>query len=206
MNIKRLLNISIFCLPAVSTFCQEPSGAAGVINEIKASNKYIYAESTAAEWREASDNATDILRMILEDCIAEYGSDADVDEIMEGKKVIRARRSDLYRAFIYVEKPATGDSPILQESGSDDPNMLEVHTFSQIKPYISSLEEGGRIADYGKYSTLPEGDCYLFVYNREGEVVAIIRRDGTDQTNLRTEEKDDVSSYKGCGAIWFRIK
>lgn len=229
---KLILCLLVVFLPAAA-FCQNTLGAAGIINGIKMSDGYIYAEATSAEWREASDNATDILRIKVEDWLSDNGSEADVEGIMEGKKVIRARRSELYRAFIYVQKPDmpakqhivsakqqdradTSETVTAAETSAepvgdghlttDERKMLEVLLFSQIEPFISSLRGKNVIRDYGKYSTLPEGNCYLFVYDRAGEVVAAIRKEGASQTNLKTGETDDVSSYKGCGAIWFRMK
>ena len=103
--------------------------------------------------------------------------------------------------------PVSEEVPVSNNSlTSDEQVMLEVRSFTQIEPFISGLRVKNVIRDFGKYATLPEGSCYLFVYNREGNVVAAIRKEGTDQTNLETGEKDDVSSYKGCGAIWFRMK
>lgn len=223
MNIRRLLDtgILILLLPVANAFGQNTLGAAGIINGIKMSDDFLYAEFTSSEWREASDNATDILRMMVEDWLSENASEADVDSIMDTKKVIRARRSALYRAFIYVEKPETVKTSTEEDSvasdleeisvssnslTSEEQIMLGVRSFTQIEPYISGLRVKNVIRDFGKYATLPEGNCYLFVYDRAGNVVAAIRKEGTDQTNLETGEKDDVSSYKGCGAIWFRMK
>lgn len=208
-------------MPFANALGQNTLGAAGIINGIKLSDDFLYAEFTSSEWREASDNATDILRMMVEDWLTENGSEADVDSIMDTKKVIRARRSALYRAFIYVEKPETVKTSTEEDSvasdleeisvssnslTSEEQIMLGVRSFTQIEPYISGLRVKNVIRDFGKYATLPEGNCYLFVYDRAGNVVAAIRKEGTDQTNLETGEKDDVSSYKGCGAIWFRMK
>lgn len=223
MNIRQslILSILIISLSVTNALSQNTLGAAGIINGIKMSDDYLYAECTSSEWREACDNATDILRIMVEDWLSENASEADVDSIMDTRKVIRARRAELYRAFIYVEKPETVQpstaedsvSPVSEEVPvsnnsltSDEQVMLEVRSFTQIEPFISGLRVKNVIRDFGKYATLPEGSCYLFVYDRAGNVVAAIRKEGTDQTNLETGEKDDVSSYKGCGAIWFRMK
>lgn len=227
MNISRnlILSILILSLSVTNAFGQSTLGAAGVINGIKLSDDFLYAEFTSSEWREACDNATDILRMKVEDWLSENESETDVDSIMVTKKVIRARRAELYRAFIYVEKPETINPSVAEDSAedsvatvseevpvssisltSDEQVMLEVRSFTQIEPFISGLRVKNVIRDFGKYATMPEENCYLFVYNREGNVVAAIRKEGAGQTNLETGEKDDVSSYKGCGAIWFRMK
>lgn len=84
--------------------------------------------------------------------------------------------------------------------------MLEVTAFGQIKEYILSLKDKGKLLDYGKYSTLPEGPFYAFIYTTEGKIKAVIRNDIKGQYNLATGQKDDMKQYSGCGAIWFRMK
>lgn len=79
--------------------------------------------------------------------------------------------------------------------------MLKVGTFE----YIESFIKGRHITEYGKYSTMPStGDCYIFVYNDKGEIPAYIKHQDGKSINIATGKEDDVKSYKGCGAIWFR--
>ena len=89
----------------------------------------------------------------------------------------------------------------------DERQMLYVRRFSDIEPYVKGLKSAGKLSNYGKYATLPVGmACHLLVYNREGDIVALLRSDGKEQVNLRTLQQDDIKRYKNCGAIWLLLK
>ena len=49
-------------------------------------------------------------------------------------------------------------------------------------------------------------DCYVFVYDKAGSVVAVLRKENGTQLNLKTLGEDDIKKYKNCGAIWLQIK
>lgn len=84
--------------------------------------------------------------------------------------------------------------------------MLSVKRFSDVKSFVTSLEKEGVIRDYGKYATMPSGEpCYVFVYDRSGDVVAHIKVTVDQQTDLVTGGADPVSNHKNCGAFWFRV-
>ena len=71
---------------------------------------------------------------------------------------------------------------------------------------IKQLKAADRIYGYGKYSTMPKDDlCHLFIYNREGEIVTVLFKTRQNTYNLKTREKDAISTYKNCGAIWFTL-
>lgn len=230
-NSLRILCIALVQFISTSVcYSQNSLGAAGVINDIKKSSDYLYAEYTSAEWREAIDNASLILEKTIDDWIYVNHVEASISEVLEGKMVIRARRGDLFRAFVYVNKPSSGQAKPVVESqpqpeaspapeplipevtvpsivlSQQEKDMINVTTFDQIQPLIKRYVANNTMRDYGKYATLPDGPAYLFVYNRAGEVVAVIRKDDTTQINIRTGVSDDVKQYKDCGAIWFRFK
>lgn len=147
---------------------------------------------------------------------------------------ISTRRGDYYRVFLYVKKSDifpvadTEDVIFVQKdaAGSQsqatftskveeikpqltevEKQMVAVESGEAIKPFIKRLEAEGQLADYGGYKNMPQQtDCYLFVYNRDHEVVAVIRQTGSTQTNLRTGREDNVRNYPNCGAIWLRTK
>ncbi len=80
-------------------------------------------------------------------------------------------------------------------------DMLKVGTFE----YIESFIKGRHITEYGKYSTMPStGDFYVFIYNDKGEIPACIKYQDGKSINIATGKEDNVKSYNGCGAIWFR--
>ena len=85
--------------------------------------------------------------------------------------------------------------------------MLDIKTFIGLNDYINQGREDESIVDVGKYSNLPKsGMVYVFVHNREGKIAACMKVvDGTP-TNLSTGKADEITNYKGCGAIWIKLK
>ena len=89
----------------------------------------------------------------------------------------------------------------------EEKKMISMVSFYEIEPYIKQLKADDRIYGYGKYSTMPKDDlCHLFIYNREGEIVTVLFKTHQNTYNLKTREKDAISNYKNCGAIWFTLR
>jgi hypothetical protein len=85
--------------------------------------------------------------------------------------------------------------------------MLEIMKFSELNSYLAELKTGGNLVDCGKYVTMPkDSDMYIFVYDKQGDIRVKIKKSGARAINMSTLQEDDVTNYKGCGAIWIRIK
>lgn len=98
------------------------------------------------------------------------------------------------------------ESPVL-ELTSEEKQMRQIRSFYEVEPYIKGLKSKGMLKEYGKYATMPEDeDCHLFVYDKQGNISALIRKSGSTQYNLNTLKEDNVKNYKNCGAIWFQLK
>lgn len=88
----------------------------------------------------------------------------------------------------------------------EEQKMLSIVNFNEIEPYIKKLKAEDKIYEYGKYSTMPkDATIHLFIYNKDGEIVTVLMKTSENTYNLKTREKDVISNYKGCGAIWFRL-
>ena len=102
------------------------------------------------------------------------------------------------------------DSPV--QKSLYVPNMMEqgllkIKTFSALNDFINHGREDGSIVQLGKYSTLPkDGLVYVFIHNREGQIPACMKIDNGYIINLSTCKEDQITNYKGCGAIWIRFK
>lgn len=89
----------------------------------------------------------------------------------------------------------------------EEQKMITLVRFDEIEPYIKQLKADDRISGYGKYRTMPKDElCHLFIYNREGDIVAVLENTPHETYNLKTREKDVISNYKNCGAIWFTLR
>ena len=132
--------------------------------------------------------------------------------------------SDKSEVTVFQVQPAREPSaPVVSNSDEDNPTFKQetpgitlteeekrmacIQRFGDIEPYVKGLERTGNLNGYGKYVTLPAGaECHLFVYNRDGDIVALLRSDGYRQVNLGTLQEDDIKRYKNCGAIWLQLK
>ena len=86
-------------------------------------------------------------------------------------------------------------------------DMLAVTAGADIGAFVKELSNNNAIQAYGTFKDMPENtDCLLFVYNRDKEIVAYLRKTGNTYFNLQTKQPDSITNYKGCGAIWFQPK
>lgn len=177
-------------------------------------------ELNIEEWVKSTKSSADI-----QGYIAKSGN-----KILE----LKTMRGNRYRTFLYVKKSDVmtfsepkdiivaavqkGDSASISadssvgsqasaSAGAYQPNaeerkMLLVEESSMIETFI---KQSTNISAYGKFKDMPQsGDCYLFVYNREGEVPAVLLRSNARYVNVSNGKQDDIYNYKGCGAIWFQ--
>lgn len=108
--------------------------------------------------------------------------------------------------IVEEEAPAAPKEQVL-ELTTDEKQMRQVRSFYEVEPYIKGLKSKNKIKAYGKYATMPsEEDCHLFVYDKQGNITALLRKSGSTQYNLNTLKEDNVQNYKNCGAIWFQLK
>lgn len=228
MAIRKTCLILLWAISGVLIVeAQSSADVAKNINAIKRDTMYIYAEATMKDLNEAFVGARAILEMKVGDWVHSQRPNEEIDVCIVKAKdhlvQLETRRGDYYRAFVYVRKndimPVTDRNevavfnvsspqrPPLLELTSEEEQMKQIESFYEIEPYIKGLKSNGRLAAYGKYATLPEDeDCHLFVYDKQGNISALIRKSGSTQYNLNTLKEDNVKNYKNCGAIWFQLK
>ena len=134
---------------------------------------------------------------------------ADKSEVtvFEVAPVVQPNRVEAAPAIIVEDEPIeVEESPVL-ELTSEEKQMRQIRSFYEVEPYIKGLKSKGKVNKYGKYATMPEDEnCHLFVYDKQGNISALLRKVGTIQYNLNTLKEDNVKNYKNCGAIWFQLK
>lgn len=85
--------------------------------------------------------------------------------------------------------------------------LMSIDTFSSLNDYINQGRESGLVLEVGNHKNLPPlGLYYVFIHNREGKIPAYIKLQDSEAINMLTGEKDAISNYKGCGAIWVQLK
>lgn len=108
--------------------------------------------------------------------------------------------------IVEEEAPVEEKAPVL-ELTPEERQMKMVRSFYEVEPFIKGLKSKGKLSNYGKYATMPANeDCHLFVYDKQGNISALLRKVGDKQYNLNTLKEDNVKNYKNCGAIWFQLK
>jgi hypothetical protein len=189
------------------------------INALKLDTTLIYAEATMKELKNAELDANALFDMKVSEWIEQTYKDEeikyDLSEIRRHRKELHMLRSNLYyRVFIYIYlndieverlQPKVKEEKFI--SNEEELEMVTLDSFYKIEPYIKLLENKGKLKAYGKFKNLPNNDlCYLFIYNKEGEIVAVMKHTADKVINLKTLEQDIVTNYKNCGAIWFQLK
>lgn len=85
--------------------------------------------------------------------------------------------------------------------------MLSVIDANNIEAFIKKFRNEDKITSYGRMKDIPtNGECYIFVYNRDMGISAYLKKTTNGYINIKTGALDNLSNYKGCGAIWFRNK
>lgn len=188
------------------------------INKIKRDTTLIYAEVTMEKLKEAEINANTIFNMKVSEWVKQQYdmdlTDSELREIMLHRKEIHAMRYFLYRVFVYICKDSIKverPEPEVKEEkfmlNEEELEMVSLDSFYMIEPYIKLLKNKGKLVAYGKFKNMPTDDsCYLFIYNKEGNIVAVLKNLVDKTMNLKTLEEDLINNYKNCGAIWFQLK
>lgn len=142
-------------------------------------------------------------------------------------------RGNMYRAFVYVKKsdiiPSENATVVNVEKQADTEvnaraeenaagvtgtsaseavlkTVLGLSDFTQLKECLTTLKREGKISDYGKYASLAQpSDYYLIIYNRTGQIEAVLAPGTDTRMNLKTRQADSVANYKGRGAIGFKL-
>lgn len=231
MKTLKLLLTLLLAVTATTVSAQDEQKE---INKIKSDKHYLYAMGTSINSaQEAADNAKDLLALEIEQWLKEKKSDditGYVAKSRESLSHIDTQRGKLYRVFVYVKKadvyPYYKDEDVLlvEYNGQDaepvaepaapaivltpaEKEMLAIPSFTALNDYINQGRQDKRITDVGKYSNLPKkSTVYVFIHNKAGEIPACLKVTDGQAVNMATGEPDVVSGYKGCGAIWIKVK
>lgn len=145
---------------------------------------------------------------------------------------IELPRGNMYRAFAYVKKSdilttknvivSDFEDSISKEKTSvksvteiskiqsmEQPEvikrLLALKKYEEVPLCVENLKKEKLITEYNRYASLCNPDDYvLIIYNREGNVEAILS-EGPERINMRTMQTDGVANYKGRGAIGVKL-
>lgn len=206
------------------------------INAIKKNSDYIYAEATMADQQAAIDLAKEILYQNVNEWVAKQKKFASASNLITvntnySVEDMTLPRGNWYRAFMYVKKsdiiPAGNVSvmkiaqkesemkkdvsmvPTVKSASSEDivkNQLLECRNTGQLSTLLKNLKAEGKVSDYRKLNDLASPETYIIaIFSKEGVIRAILS-EGAVRTNLKTGRPDQISNYKGNGAIGIKIK
>ncbi len=85
--------------------------------------------------------------------------------------------------------------------------ILQVRSFYDLEKTMKPLKEEGKIVDFGKYTTMSDpANSYLIIYDQEANIKAVLGKGTDSRKNLKTGANDSEKNYRGCGAIWYKVK
>ena len=100
-----------------------------------------------------------------------------------------------------IKKPLARDYVLEQ--------ILKAKNFFELRDTMKTLIRQGAVSDYGKRETCRQPEaCYWIVYDRAGNIKAILGKGQTIRKNFKTGRVDSLANYQGKGyaGIWFQIK
>lgn len=203
--------------------CAQNENIKKEINRIKKSRSYIYAESTASQEADAKKYAEEKLYKEINKWVDEKKQNTQKPSIIVNNKkelwttLSMARGSNMYRAFVYVKKKdiiPTDDAIVIENANVPKVNedieiqlpeaakaLAQLSAYADLAKTIKEMKAEGKIKTYARYASLEHPEKYfLFIYNREAKIVAVLTP-GEERVNLKTNKKDSIKNYSGCGAI-----
>lgn len=206
------------------------------INAIKKNSDYIYAEATMADQQAAIDLAKEILYQNVNEWVAKQKKFAGASNVITvntnySVEDMTLPRGNWFRAFMYVkktdiipagnvavmkvartepdaEKAAPVEPAVKQESPEDiiKKQLLECENTGQLSTLLKNLKAEGKVTDYQKLNSIASPEGYIIaIFSKEGVIRAILS-EGAERTNVKTGQPDQISNYKGNGAIGIKIK
>ena len=103
----------------------------------------------------------------------------------------------------HVEVKYMPDTKLTRE----EKNMVAIKNKDDLEFYLKSLYGMGKIKKNGKKNNIPQNENYhLFVYERQGGVPVVLRKDGSVLINLKEKREDSINNYNNCEFIWIQLR
>jgi hypothetical protein len=212
MNLKWSVLLCACC--SLSVAAQTVEEQKQRIAEIKKDNStYLYADVTDKTEEDALKQAESDLLTQVKAWLTDHGKESGLaQQVSDRRSCIALDRGNQKRAFLYIR---TSDIASSVGANATAANTLSVPTvireiaactrYEVMAEKIQTLKQQGRLKSYARYASLPNPEtCYLFIYDRAGNVVATLTP-GSTRKNIATNEVSSVAQYKGCGAIGVEV-
>jgi hypothetical protein len=183
------------------------------IADIKKDNSYLSVDVTEQTAEEAMKQAESALLTQVKTWLTANGKESDLARQVSGKwSCIALDRGNQKRAFLYIRTAdiatsvgTTATTTVRLNVPAVIQEIAACTKYEAMAEKIQSLKQQGRLKSYARYASLSNPEvCYLFIYDREGNVVATLTP-GATRMNIATHEVTGVAQYKGCGAIGVEV-
>lgn len=232
MRLLRFPLLVTALVAVLSVTAQDVAEQKKIINDIKkAPEAYLYVDQMEATADEAKTRALHELHNAIDKYVAaQRGNQQAADAQPE---CIVMPRGDKFRGFAYIKKsdlvpqassaapqpvaPVVKSAPVapvvkqtpapkaVSRRDETHSRLAALTQFSQLKDCLARLKQEGRIGRFGKHKDMGDvTDCVLIIYNRDGGIDAVLS-EGSQRTNLKTAQSDDVSNYPGRGAFAVKV-
>ncbi len=223
-----LLTLILSCLVLAGISAESSDDVKEQINKIKKSSQYIYAESTASTEADARSYAEERLYDEINKWVAtQKKMKGSTSLVVSNRRELwntlsMPRGNNMFRYFVYVRKSdiiPTDNAVVISNDNVPAVNekiqLVIPEAVSVVASYtdyyemaekVKQLKAEGKIKDYARYASLDNPDkCYLVIYNKQAEVVAVLTP-GPDRLNVKTNKRDGIANYQGCGAIGIEVE
>jgi len=221
---KRTFIIILTTLVGIAAFSQSVEEQKKKIASIKKNSSYIYAEVTTTSQQQAIDLATDMLHNNVNEWAAKKKKFAGSNKIVTRNMnyavdQITMPRANMFRAFMYVKKsdiiPAENvevrQTPAEVVAKAPKPKAATVSPEKTLTIQSSEVPKDIRYhltdEEYAKLRGLKgknQAEYIMVIFNKEGNIEALLS-EGENRTNLSTGKTDQLTNYKGRGAIGVKV-
>ena len=90
---------------------------------------------------------------------------------------------------------------------ADERKMVAITNKKDLETYLKTIDGMGKIKKNGKLNNLPQNEKYhLFIYDRQDNVLTVLRKEGSVLINLKEKREDYVDNYDNCGFVWIQLR
>lgn len=84
--------------------------------------------------------------------------------------------------------------------------IADTATMADMKGVFADLKTQG-IITYGEYKVgMDVPGAYLLFYDRQGNIRAVVKKEGDVLTHVKTQQRMTLNDFDGCAAYWFTLK
>lgn len=121
------------------------------------------------------------------------------------RKETSGEKNKLTSTYETINTPDTENKKQAEKQSEVVKRLLTLKTFEEVQPCLLALKNEGKVTSYNKYAALPHPEEYvLIIYNRQAEIEAVLS-EGNNRINLGTNRPDNITNYKGRGAIGVKL-